>query len=211
MLTPKTNSQTFWQRAMSHVMNEIIFAICSFSACSALPAAPKQYRKGCHKEQEKRELWQSRSRRWTFSRRMRQALLQRRVRVRENVRGYSVHPVSKVRISQHYVQGNLPLEVQIKNDAASSSQAWLPDAKMNRQCVKTHCCKNEPGSEFSRMCKEACRRKFRYHRRRRLEVAAQLPHISCWRSHTSRKSTRICDSNLIASQKTKWKTSMWIR
>ena len=29
------------------------------------------------------------------------------------------------------------------------------------------------------MCKGTCRRKFRNHRRRRLEVAEQLPHISC--------------------------------
>ena len=55
--------------------------------------------KGCNKEQEKNELWQSRSRRWTWSRRLRQAFLQRRVRVHQIVRGYSEHPVNKVIIS----------------------------------------------------------------------------------------------------------------
>ena len=35
-----------------------------------------------------------------------------------------------------------------------------------------------PGSEFSRTWKESCSRKSRNHRRGRLEVAAQLPHIS---------------------------------
>ena len=79
-----------------------------------------------------------------------------------------------------------------------------------RTCEETRCCRNEPGSQLSRKCKETCSRKFRSHRRRRLGVAEQLPHISCLLS-TSRESTRICDSNLIASQKTKWKTSMWIR
>ena len=66
-----------------------------------------------------------------------------------------------------------------QNDAASSSQVWLTDAKMSERAKKTRCCRNEPGSEFSRTCKETCRRKFRHQRRGRLEVAAQLPHISC--------------------------------
>ena len=54
--------------------------------------------------------------------------------------------------------------------------------KNERQCEETRCCKNEPGSEFPRMCNENCHRKFRNHRRRRLGVAEQLPHISCLRS-----------------------------
>ena len=53
--------------------------------------------------------------------------------------------------------------------------------KKERQCEETRC-RNEPGSEFSRMCKDTCRRKFRNQRRGRFELAAQLPHISCWRS-----------------------------
>ena len=97
MLTPKTNSQTYWQIAISHVMGGKIFSICSISAFSAQQAAPKRCRKECTKEQEKRQLWRSRTRRWTWSRILRQTLPQRRVRV---------HPV-------HKLQGNLPLEVQI--------------------------------------------------------------------------------------------------
>ena len=38
----------------------IIFSVCSVSAFSALPAAPKRCRKECSKEQEKIKLWQSR-------------------------------------------------------------------------------------------------------------------------------------------------------
>ena len=119
LLTPKTNSQTYWQRELSHVTNGIIFSICSTSAYSGQQAAPKRCRKECNKEQEKRKLWQSRSRRWTWFRRLRQALLQRRVRVHRNVRGYSEHPVSKVRISLS-VQGNLPLEVK----CGQQMQSW---------------------------------------------------------------------------------------
>ena len=43
----------------------------------------------------------------------RQALLQRRVRVHQLTED-TQHPVSKVRISRHKVQGQLSLEVQIK-------------------------------------------------------------------------------------------------
>ena len=57
MSTPNTNLQTYWQREfISHVMNGIIFCVCSSSAISAIsaalrssawPAAPKRWRKGC--------------------------------------------------------------------------------------------------------------------------------------------------------------------
>ena len=36
-LTPKTNSQTYWQRAITHVMSGIIFCVCSTLAISVLP------------------------------------------------------------------------------------------------------------------------------------------------------------------------------
>ena len=64
-LTPKTNSQTSWQRAISHVMLGIIFSICSTLAISALPAALNWWRKRCREKQEKKQLWRSRCRRWT--------------------------------------------------------------------------------------------------------------------------------------------------
>ena len=53
MLTPKTNSQTYWPRAISLVMSGKIFSICSISAFSALPVAPKWCQKECKQEQEK--------------------------------------------------------------------------------------------------------------------------------------------------------------
>ena len=68
-----------------------------------------------------------------------------------------------------------------QNDAASSSQVWLT-CKFERTCEETRCCRHEPGSEFSRTCKETFRWKFQYQRRGRLEMASQPPHISCQRS-----------------------------
>ena len=47
--------------AISHVMSGTIFSICRISA---LPAAQKRWRVGCNKEPEKKEMWQSRSRRY---------------------------------------------------------------------------------------------------------------------------------------------------
>ena len=73
LLTPKTTiSQTYWQRAISHVMSGTTFSTWLTSAISArfaalrisdLPAALKQWRKGCKKRKAVRELWQSQNRR----------------------------------------------------------------------------------------------------------------------------------------------------
>ena len=71
MLIPKTNSQTYWQKEVSHVMNGTIFFICLTSVIpakfaplriSAWPPARKRWRKGCKNRKEKRGLWQSQSR-----------------------------------------------------------------------------------------------------------------------------------------------------
>ena len=184
-----------------------VFKTSIFSSASCPEAMSKRMPQWTREE---RELWQNRSRRWTWSRRMRQALLQRRVRVRENVRGYSVHPVNKVRISQHYVQGNLPLVVQIKMTLRRVLKCGYQMQK--RTTVR----KNSLLQERSMIWV------FK-------NVQGNLPQkipisssTTTWSGrtttthlvltfHISRKSTRICDSNLIASQKTKWETSMWTR
>ena len=44
-LTPRTNSQTYWQREISHVMNGIIFCVCLTLAISVLPIVLKWCRK----------------------------------------------------------------------------------------------------------------------------------------------------------------------
>ena len=62
-LTPKTNSQTYWPRETSHVMNGIIFCVCSTLAISVLQLAPLQWQNELNKDQEKnvsqpnRDLW----------------------------------------------------------------------------------------------------------------------------------------------------------
>ena len=48
-LTPKTNSQTYWSRAISHVMNGIIYFVCSTLAISVLPLVLKWCRKNAKK------------------------------------------------------------------------------------------------------------------------------------------------------------------
>ena len=48
--TPKTNSQTYWSREISHVMNGIIFCVCSTLAISVLQFVLKWCRKERKKE-----------------------------------------------------------------------------------------------------------------------------------------------------------------
>ena len=48
-LTPKTNSQTYWPREISHVTNWIIFCVCWTVAISVLPIVLKW----CRKERKK--------------------------------------------------------------------------------------------------------------------------------------------------------------
>ena len=67
-LTPKTNSQTYWSREISHVMNGIIFCVCSTLAISVLPIVLKWCRKERKKMKVKKESQQNRSRWWIWSR-----------------------------------------------------------------------------------------------------------------------------------------------
>ena len=67
-LTPQINSQTYWQRDISHVMNGIIFCVCSTSAISVPPSVLKWCRKESKKMQVKKESQQNRSRWWIWSR-----------------------------------------------------------------------------------------------------------------------------------------------
>ena len=48
--TPGTNSQTYWPREISHVMNGIIFCACLTLAISVLPLVLKWCRKECKKD-----------------------------------------------------------------------------------------------------------------------------------------------------------------
>ena len=68
ILTPRTNSQTHWQREISHVMNGIIFCVCSTSAISVPLIVLKRCRKEHKKMQMKKGSQQNQSRWWIWSR-----------------------------------------------------------------------------------------------------------------------------------------------
>ena len=67
-LTPKTNSQTFWPREISHVMNEIIFCVCLTLVISVLPIVLKWCQKERKTMQVKKESQHNRSKWWIWSR-----------------------------------------------------------------------------------------------------------------------------------------------
>ena len=106
----ETNCRHFNKKAVSRVMSGIIFSVLSKSF-SALPAAPKRWRKECNKEQERRK---SKPTLNLVSRIAASSSTAPSSSASNRPGEFSEHPVSKVRISQHKVQGNLPLEVQIK-------------------------------------------------------------------------------------------------
>ena len=170
-----TNSQTSWQKGISHVMSETIFFICLTSAIlvhsaalriSAWPAAPKRWRKGCKNRKERTGSWQSQSRRrWTWPSLSRQVLRLCRIRLRRKAQGYSRHPFEKI----GYVQGNLTQ----KN---TQSRRSVEFSKMAQRCSsgssyeETRRDRRRPGTpELSwRFSKYEETRRFRKLRNRRL-------------------------------------------
>ena len=86
-LTPRTNSQTCWQREISHVMNGIIFCVCSKSAISVPPIVLKWCRKERKKMHVKKESQQNRSRWWIWSRDATQGILKCLPRLHQKARG----------------------------------------------------------------------------------------------------------------------------
>ena len=73
--TPKTNSQTYWPRETSYVMNGIIFHVCLTLAISVLQIVLKWCRKERKQIQVKKESQQIRSRWWNWSRDAAEGLL----------------------------------------------------------------------------------------------------------------------------------------
>ena len=67
-LTPRSNSQTCWEREISHVMNGIIFCVCLTSAIPVPSIVLKRCRKEHKKMQVKKESQQSQSRWWIWHR-----------------------------------------------------------------------------------------------------------------------------------------------
>ena len=116
-LPPNTNLQTYWQKDISHVTNEIIFFVCSTSAISALfvaprtsacsAASPKGCREGCKNNQKRTGLWLNPGQWW------------------------STWPVLLVQVllDRFDFQRGL-MQAQNKFHAASSSQGWQRDTKL---------------------------------------------------------------------------------
>ena len=67
-LTPKTNSQTYWPREISHVMDGIISCVCSTLAISVQSIVVKWCRKEHKKNEVKKESQPSQDQRWIWSR-----------------------------------------------------------------------------------------------------------------------------------------------
>ena len=85
--TPRTNSHTYWQREISHVMNGIIFCVCPTLAISVLQSVLKWCRKEHKKIQVKKESQQSRNQWWIWSRDAAKGLLSCYLLLHQKARG----------------------------------------------------------------------------------------------------------------------------
>ena len=155
MLTPITNSQTCWQRAMSHVMSGTIFSICSssafFSSASCPEATSKIMQKGTGEE---RIVAKSKPTLNLVSRHAASPLT-----------APSSSASSRPGILRAPSQQDSNLTAQCagepcaggsnQNDSASSSQVWLTDARLRERARK--------------LASGNLPLKFRYQRRGRLE------------------------------------------
>ena len=211
MLTPKTNSQTYWQRAISHVMRGTIFSICSMSAFSAQQIAmSKRMRQGTGEEIIVAK-WKPTLLGFAFCGKLSYSAELECIQ--------SPRDTQSTQSARFKPRSTLCRETcrwRFKSKWRSVKFSSVANrCKVERTCEETRCCRHEPGSEFSRSCQETSRWKCGYQRRGRLGVAAQSPHVSCQHStHRNRKSTRTCDNNSSASQKTKMEdlgvhTSIW--
>ena len=141
------------------------------------------------------EAMSKRMRRWIWSCISRQALLQRRVRVHLFDRGNS----------EHKAQGNLAAGGSNQNDVTSSSQVWLTGSKMNERAGKLATAGTNQDPSIQVLRKLAAENsdindeddmKWAHNYR---TSPAHVPHFET------------CYTNSTASQKTKWRTWMWIR
>ena len=73
----------------------------------------------------------------------------------------------------------LAAEDSNRNDAASSSQVWQTDAKMNAIARRLAAVDTSQDQNFPESARQLAAEKFGHQRRGRLEVAAQSPRISC--------------------------------
>ena len=156
----KTNSQTYWQKVISHVCGKyspsVQYQIFSYQA------APNRCRKECNKEQKKKELW---------------------------VEPGSAQDLPQSRARLYPVVHSTRFECAGKPAAGGSDQQWrsvkffsvADRCKIETKCEETCCCRHESGSEFSRKCKESCRWKFGHQSTTRTTRSARTERDKPWR------------------------------
>ena len=177
----KTNSLTYWQLGISHVMSGTIFSVCSTLAISALPVALKQCRKECNQKQEKKIVAKSKP-------------------TLNLVSGYAASsptapsssassrpevlraPCQEGSNLMAHCAGKPAAGSSNQNDAASSFQVWLSDAKTNDSPRKVAAADMSQGLSFPESARKIAAEIFGHQRRGRLEVAAQSPRIWSWRT-----------------------------
>ena len=134
-LTPKTNSQTYWPREISHVMNGIIFCDRLTKAISVLLIVLKWCRKEHKKMQVKKESQQNRSRWWFWSRDAAKGLQTCLPRLHqkspEKTRSESQIPLSSW-TEQHLRTGR-----PVKDACSSSYSEWNVDKIWSSQELKS--------------------------------------------------------------------------
>ena len=122
-------------------MSGMIFSICTISAFSTQQAAPKRCRKESNKEQEKREMWAKSKPTLNLVPRS----------MASSTTAPSSSASSRPEILRAPSQQGSTLIAQCakkpaagglnQSDAASSSQVWLTDAKVERMCQETRSCR----------------------------------------------------------------------
>ena len=136
MSTPNTHLQTYWQERISHAMSGTICFIRSISAFSVQQAAPERCRQECNKEQGKRELWQSRSRRCTWSPRSAASSPTAPSSSASSRPGILRAPSQQGSNLIAQCAGKPSAGGSNQNDVASSPQVWLTDAKLSERARK---------------------------------------------------------------------------
>ena len=188
MLTPKkptrwhANQREFLTRWMESPSPSTIYQ--HFQLCQPL-------RKGCHKEQEKRELWQSRSQRWT--------LFSQTATSSPTAPSLSASNRPKIlRAPSHSTKCRETCRWRLKSEwrRVEFLSVAKRDAKMNDIARKLAASGTNQDLSFQEMCKDNLPRKILWPTTRTTRRSRTTSTYLVLTFHISRKSTRICDSQL---------------
>ena len=122
--TPKTNSQTYWPRVISHMMNGLIFCVCSTLAISVLQTVLNWCRKGHKKNQVKKESQQNQDQWWIWLREV--GFHQRHLLLHQKARG---KPNMKVKLL--WVR-------KMRNITGRWDPLFPPSERLNPLCMQNH-------------------------------------------------------------------------